>query len=215
MTLIGNKQVDLIINIPRKISPTDHQTDGYKIRRLAIDHHIPLITNFHIAQLFLQCLQGRLEGLNIAMIGDLKFSRTVHSLAQALYHFNARLYFVSHPTLEMPKRNCDELRERGVRFSFHKSVEEVIDKVDILYATRVQEERFAHKFEYEEVKDALLIKLSHLEKVKKNLKILHPLPRNHEIEREIDDTEHAYYFQQAQNGLCTRQALLALVLGKI
>ena len=110
--------------------------------------------------------------MHVAMVGDLKYGRTVHSLAQALSLFNVRLYFVSHPILEMPKRICDELKEKGIKFSFHKSVEEVIDKTDVLYMTRVQEERFAHKLEYEQVKNAFLLKAEQLEKAKNNLKHL-------------------------------------------
>ena len=104
-------------------------------------------TNQHPTQTFLDLFtirecQGKLEDLNIAMVGDLKQGRTVHSLAQALVPFRSRLYFVSPPSLEMPKSICDELREKGIKFSYHKSIEEILNKLDILYMTRIQEERF-------------------------------------------------------------------------
>lgn len=177
-------------------------------------------SNQHPTQTFLdlftiQETQGKLDGLHIALGGDLKYGRTVHSLAQAFVHFNPRFYFISPPLLELPKEICDELREKGVKFSFHKCVEEVIEKLDILYMTRIQEERFAHKMEYDSVKNAFSIALDHLKKVKPNFKILHPLPRNHEIDTSVDNSPHAGYFQQAENGLYVRQALLSLVLGGV
>lgn len=176
-------------------------------------------SNQHPTQTFLdlysihEC-QESLENLNIGMVGDLKYGRTVHSLAQALTHFNARLYFISPTTLEMPKEICNELREKGIKFSFHKTFDEIMYKLDILYMTRIQEERFSHTFEYEQIKNAFVLKKQHLKNVKPNLKILHPLPRVNEIDTEVDHTPHAYYFKQAENGLYTRQALLGLVLGK-
>lgn len=161
----------------------------------------------------LEC-QGKLDNLNIAMIGDLKYGRTVHSLAHASTHFNQRLYFVSPSSLEMPKSICDELREKQIKFTYHKDIDEVLDKIDILYMTRIQEERFPHKFEYEQVKNSYVLKPEHLKRAKKNLRVLHPFPRLNEIDREVDRTPYAYYFEQAQNGLFIRQALLALLLGK-
>lgn len=159
--------------------------------------------------------QKKLEGLHLAMAGDLKHGRTVHSLAQACTHFPMRLYFISPPLLEMPKEICAELRAKGIKFSFHQTIEEVIEKLDILYMTRIQEERFPNRWEYEQVKNASLLKNEHLSNVKPNFKILHPLPRVDEIDPEIDKTSYACYFEQAKNGLYIRQALLGLVLGKI
>jgi len=158
--------------------------------------------------------QKKLDGLNIALVGDLKYGRTVHSLAQAFIHFNPRFYFISPPLLELPKEICDELREKGIKFSFHKSIEDVIDKLDIMYMTRIQEERFVHKMEYESVKNAFHITLDQLHNVKPNFKILHPLPRINEIDISVDASPYASYFQQAENGLYVRQALLGLVLGE-
>lgn len=176
--------------------------------------------NQHPTQTFLdlfslQECQGRLDDLHIAMAGDLKYGRTVHSLAQALIHFKPRLYFLSPQGLEMPKEICNELKEKGIKFSFHQSFEEFIDKVDALYMTRIQEERFIHKLEFELVKHSYILKKEHLTNVKPNFKILHPLPRIFEINPAVDQTPYAYYFQQAQHGLFTRQALLGLILGKL
>ncbi len=156
--------------------------------------------------------QGTLEGLHIALVGDLKYGRTIHSLAEALIPFKPRFYFVSPPSLEMPKDICDYLRENGVKFSYHNSIEEIIHKLDILYVTRIQSERFANKMDYEEVKNFIHLSAENLTQAKKNLKVLHPLPRVTEIDNSVDATSHAYYFQQAKNGLYTRQALLSLVL---
>lgn len=176
--------------------------------------------NQHPTQTFLDLFslqesQGRLEDLHIALVGDLKYGRTVHSLAEALIHFKPRLYFVSPQGLEMPKEVCDRLKEKGVKFSFHPSFEEILPKVDVFYMTRIQEERFVHKLEYELVKHSYILKKEHLVDVKTNFKVLHPLPRVFEIDSSVDYTDYAYYFQQAKHGLLTRQALLGLILGKL
>lgn len=187
--------------------------------------HVPVInagdgSNQHPTQTFLDLFsiletQGKLENLHLALVGDLKYGRTVHSLAQACIHFNTRLYFISPAVLEMPKEICEELREKGIKFSFHKTIDEVIDKLDILYMTRIQEERFSHKLEFEQIKNAFILKKEHLKHAKQNLKILHPLPRVNEVDFAVDSTPYAYYFPQAQNGLYVRQALLALSLGQL
>lgn len=156
--------------------------------------------------------QGTLEGLHIALVGDLKHGRTVHSLAEALIPFKPRFYFISPPSLEMPKDICEYLRESGTKFSYHSSIDEIIHKLDILYMTRIQMERFAIKSDYDEVKNFAHLKAEHLANAKPNLKVLHPLPRVTEIASSVDGTPYAYYFQQAKNGLYTRQALLSLVL---
>lgn len=158
--------------------------------------------------------QNKLEGLNIAFVGDLLYGRTVHSLSLALRLFDSRLYFVAPPTLAMPNTICQTLRQAGTPFSFHQSIEEIIDKVDVLYMTRVQKERFASQEDYLQVKDRFILSSKLLERAQPHLKVLHPLPRVNEIEKEVDDTPYAYYFQQAENGIYVRQALLALLLGK-
>ncbi|MCX6706693.1 MAG: aspartate carbamoyltransferase [Candidatus Woesearchaeota archaeon] len=159
--------------------------------------------------------QGKISGLKIAMCGDLKYGRTVHSLAIALSHFNCRLYFISPESLKMPAYYLAELSKRGVMFSEHEKIEEVIDEVDIFYSTRIQKERFPDHAEYEKVKDVYILTKEMLNKVKKNMRIMHPLPRVNEITLSVDSTPHAYYFQQSANGIPVRQAVLSLVLGAL
>lgn len=157
--------------------------------------------------------QGRLHGLSIALVGDLKYSRTIHSVVQACLLFDMRLYLVSPEALTLPEPICDSLKKRGVRFSFHRSLEEVIPKVDILYMTRIQRERFAED-EYQLVKNYYVLTAALLQHAKPNLKVLHPLPRVDEIDRSVEKTPYAYYFVQAANGVYVRQALLALLLNE-
>ncbi|WP_299667186.1 aspartate carbamoyltransferase [uncultured Psychromonas sp.] len=155
--------------------------------------------------------QATLDNLNIAFVGDLKYGRTVHSLAQALSLFNCNFYFISPEALAMPDYIIEELNERNINFSLHSSIEEVVDDLDVLYMTRVQKERF-DETEYQHMKSAFLLNAGMLGNVRDNLKVLHPLPRVDEINIDVDDTPYAYYFQQAQNGVYARQALLALLL---
>ncbi|MGB5444418.1 MAG: aspartate carbamoyltransferase [Psychromonas sp.] len=155
--------------------------------------------------------QSRLDNLNIAFVGDLKYGRTVHSLAQALSLFNCNFYFIAPDALAMPDYILEELTERGINYSIHNSIEEVIGSLDVLYMTRVQKERF-DETEYQHIKSAFLLNADMLENVRENLKVLHPLPRIDEIHPNVDATPYAYYFQQAQNGVYARQALLALLL---
>jgi aspartate carbamoyltransferase catalytic subunit len=162
----------------------------------------------------LEC-QKKIDGLHIAMMGDPKHSRTMHSLAEALMHFKVQLYFVAPPSLQMPNSITDELKRARIKFSFHENMDDVLKKVDILYTNRVQEERFADRAEFERLKDVYVLRADKLQGVKKNMHVLNPLPRINEISTDVDATPHAYYFQQAANGLYVRQALLALLLGKI
>ncbi len=155
--------------------------------------------------------QGKLSGLNVAIVGDLKYGRTVHSLSYAAALFDMRLYFISPDELTLPDAILQELRKKRGKFSFHRSIEEVIGKVDILYMTRLQKERFDTST-YERVKENYILEEALLQKAKKHLRILHPLPRVGEIDRAIDKTPHAYYFQQAENGLFVRQSLLYSIL---
>lgn len=155
--------------------------------------------------------QGTLEGLNVAFVGDLKYGRTVHSLAQALSLFGCKFYFVSPAALAMPDYLCEELSQAGVNFEVVDDLEAVIPKLDILYMTRVQKERF-DPTEYQHMKANYILTAKMLNGAKDNLKVLHPLPRVDEITVDVDDTQHAYYFEQAENGVYARQALLALVL---
>lgn len=157
--------------------------------------------------------QGKIEELHIALAGDLKYGRTVHSLCLALIHYPVRLYFIAPEGLALPEAITHELKKKGVKFSFHKTFDEVLPKVDILYMQRIQKERFPDAgFD---ILNTCLLKKKHLEKVKPNFKILHALPRVDEIEESIDATSHAFYFQQAAFGVPIRMALLALLLGKL
>lgn len=155
--------------------------------------------------------QGTLDNLNIAFVGDLKYGRTVHSLAQALSQFNCNLFFIAPVALAMPDYILEELDDKNINYSVHSSIEEVVDSLDILYMTRVQKERF-DETEYQHIKSTFLLDTPMLNNVRDNLKVLHPLPRIDEIAKDVDDTPYAYYFQQAKNGVYARQALLALLL---
>ena len=153
--------------------------------------------------------QGKLKGIQLALIGDLRHSRTVHSLSLAASYFDMRLFFVSSQSLSLPDEISNCLKKQGVKFSFHATIEEVLGRVDIAYMTRLQKERLDSSFSH---KQPLILTEKMLAKVRKNLRILHPLPRVDEIESSIDKTPHAYYFQQAENGLYVRMALLSLIL---
>lgn len=156
--------------------------------------------------------QGQLTNLNIAMVGDLKYGRTVHSLTQALAKFSGnRFFFIAPDALSMPAHILHMLQERGIPYSLHGNFEEVIPELDILYMTRVQKERLDPS-EYANVKAQFVLHAADLQHARANLKVLHPLPRIDEIAPEVDKTPYAYYFQQAGNGIFARQALLALVL---
>jgi len=163
----------------------------------------------------IQECQKNLNGLSIALVGDLKYGRTIHSFAQACMLFDVRLYFVSPEGLALPEPICDALKKQGVRFSFHRSMEEVLPKVDILYLTRIQQERFSET-EYQLVKNNYILTPALLNnaKTRANLKVLHPLPRINEIDMGVDKTPYSHYFVQAANGVYVRQALLALLLNE-
>ncbi|TLY48786.1 MAG: aspartate carbamoyltransferase [Gammaproteobacteria bacterium] len=161
----------------------------------------------------LQEAQGDLEGLSIAFVGDLKYGRTVHSLVQLCALFNMRLFLVSPSILGLPEIICDELKHKGIRFSFHANLDEVISKIDILYMTRLQQERFTQS-EHQLFEKQYILTLDKLKKVKSNLNILHPLPRGLEIDKTIDETPYALYFKQVTNAIYVRQAVLSLLLEK-
>lgn len=158
--------------------------------------------------------QGTLENLNITMVGDLKYGRTVHSLLQAMSHFNPTFHFVAPDELKMPQEYKIFCDEHHIPYYEHKDFsEEVINQADILYMTRVQRERFTDLMEYERVKNVYILHNSMLANSKSNLRVLHPLPRVNEIAYDVDDNPKAYYFQQAKNGLYARQAIICKVLG--
>lgn len=153
--------------------------------------------------------QGTLDGLDITLVGDLKYGRTVHSMLTAMHHFNSRFRFIAPKELEMPVEYKEYCRSQGIQYS--ESAEfgsDVIDTSDIIYMTRVQRERFTDMLEYERVKDTYILRNSMLQDARPNLKILHPLPRVNEISQDVDDNPAAYYFQQAKNGLFIREALI-------
>lgn len=158
--------------------------------------------------------QGTLENLNIYLVGDLKYGRTVHSLIMALRHFNPTLHFIAPEELSLPNEYKDFCKENNIKFEEHNDFNaDVISNADILYMTRVQRERFTDPMEYERVKDVYILRASMLEKARENMKILHPLPRVNEIDYDVDNDSHAYYFEQARNGLYARQAIICDVLG--
>ncbi|WP_284192221.1 aspartate carbamoyltransferase [Vibrio zhanjiangensis] len=201
-----------------------HPQEGAARLASEFSHGVPVINagdgaNQHPTQTLLDLFsiaetQGRLDNLNVAFVGDLKYGRTVHSLTQALAKFNhVRFYFIAPDALAMPDYICEELDEAGIQYSMHTDMESVIPELDILYMTRVQKERFDES-EYAHIKSAYILTSSLLEGARENLKVLHPLPRVDEITVDVDKTPHAYYFEQAENGVYAREALLALVLNK-
>lgn len=159
--------------------------------------------------------QGRLDNLNIAFVGDLKYGRTVHSLTFALCNFNTTFYLVSPEELKLPSYVKRRIKENHLEYYQFTDMNDVIPKVDILYMTRIQKERFSDPIEYEQVKNAYILHNDMLQNAKPNMKVLHPLPRVNEIETDVDTNPSAYYFRQAQNGVYVRQALLASILGVI
>ena len=158
--------------------------------------------------------QGKLDDLHILLVGDLKYGRTVHSLIMAMRHFNPTFHFIAPEELSMPEELKAYCREQGIKYEEQTEfTEEVIAKADIIYMTRVQRERFTDLMEYERVKDVYILRAAMLRNAKPNMKILHPLPRVNEIAYDVDDDPHAYYFEQARNGLYAREAIICDVLG--
>jgi aspartate carbamoyltransferase catalytic subunit len=157
--------------------------------------------------------QGKLEDLNIFMVGDLKYGRTVHSLMMAMSRWNATFNFISPEELKMPDEFKLYLDNLGLKYYEHTELTDIISKADIIYMTRVQKERFSDPIEYEKVKNVYVLRNSMLKKTKPNMRILHPLPRVNEIHQDVDSNSKAYYFEQALNGVYTRQAILCYLLG--
>lgn len=175
--------------------------------------------NQHPTQTFLDLFTifesvGRLEGLCVGMMGDLKYGRTVHSLTHAMAMFGARLVFISPPSLAMPAHILTDLAEAGVPFRVAASPEEASDaEMDVLYVTRIQKERFGDPQEYESVAYSYRVTRETVDILGDSIRIMHPLPRVDEIAEEVDSMPGAIYFRQAHNGIPTRQALLGLVTG--
>jgi len=153
---------------------------------------------------------GRIDKLKIGLLGDLRYGRTVHSLAAALARFKNQLHFIAPESLAMPSRVTDTLPEK---WNEHDKLEEILPELDVLYVTRIQRERFPDPEDYRQIAGAYRITLECLRDAKPGLRILHPLPRVDEIATEVDATEHAVYFQQAANGVPVRMALLDAILG--
>ena len=195
-----------------------HNKDGSA--KLAADvAKIPVINagdgkNQHPTQTLLDLytikkIHGSLFNLNVALVGDLKYGRTVHSLAQALNMFNCRLFLVSPPSLKMPDHMIEELNN----YSEHEKIQDIISRADILYMTRIQRERFPDENEYQKIKNVYMLNAEMLKNVRPNMKVMHPLPRVNEINKDVDDTPYAHYFEQAQNGVIIRMAVLGMLLG--
>jgi len=158
--------------------------------------------------------KGGIEGLKVALVGDLRYGRTVHSLAYALSLYKIELYLVSPETLRMRREVLQTIKER-IQVTEKTGLEKIVPIVDVLYVTRIQKERFPDPVEYAKVKGSYRIDLETLREAKKDLTILHPLPRLDEIATEVDSTPYARYFQQVRNGIVVRMALLALILGAV
>jgi aspartate carbamoyltransferase catalytic subunit len=158
--------------------------------------------------------KGRIDGLKIALVGDLRYGRTVHSLAYALSLYNIELYLISPESLRMRHEVIRAIKNK-ISIIENANLENVIPQIDVLYVTRIQKERFPDPAEYAKVKGIYKIDLKTLKNAKKDMIILHPLPRLDEIAAEVDSTPQARYFQQVWNGIVVRMALLALVLGGV
>lgn len=161
----------------------------------------------------IQKTQGTLDNLNICMVGDLKYGRTVHSLLMAMSRWKTSFHFVAPEELKMPDEQKLYLRNLGLDYYETADLNEVINMADIVYMTRVQRERFSDPMEYEKVKNAYVLHDYMLSDTKPEMRILHPLPRVNEISTDVDGNTKAYYFEQALNGVYTRQAIICLLLG--
>ncbi|MFH1005071.1 MAG: aspartate carbamoyltransferase [Bacteroidota bacterium] len=157
--------------------------------------------------------QNKLDNLNITFVGDLKYGRTVHSLVISLSNFNCTYHFVSPTELKLPSAVKIHIKEKNLNYYQYTNLEDVINKTDILYMTRIQRERFSDPMEYEKIKNSYILTNEMLINTKENLKILHPFPRVNEISEDVDDNSKAYYFEQSLNGVYVRQALITSILG--
>lgn len=157
---------------------------------------------------------GHIDGLTITMLGDLKYGRTVHSLARLLSLYKVQIHYVSPPILRMPPSLIEEIRAKGIPQSEHDQLDDVLPETDVLYVTRVQKERFEDPNEYEAVKGSYVITAETMKRAKDRMIVMHPFPRVGEIDIEVDQDPRAAYFRQMEYGLYIRMALLAMVLGK-
>lgn len=157
--------------------------------------------------------QDTLDNLNLFLVGDLKYGRTVHSLLMAMSHFNTNYNFVSPEELRIPEEYKMFLSEHNLDYKEHIDFTNIISEADIIYMTRIQRERFSDPMEYEKTKNSYMLRRDMLEGTKKNLKVLHPLPRINEINEDVDESRQSYYFTQALNGVYTRMAIMSSILG--
>jgi aspartate carbamoyltransferase len=157
---------------------------------------------------------GQVDGMTVTMLGDLKYGRTVHSLARLLSLFKVKINYVSPEILRLPREVMDEVAEKGIPQAEFRSLEEVLPETDVLYVTRVQKERFEDPADYEKVKGAYVIDPEIMKAARQDMIVMHPLPRVGEISVDFDDDPRAAYFRQMEYGLYVRMALLAMVLGK-
>jgi aspartate carbamoyltransferase catalytic subunit len=177
-------------------------------------HHHPTQTLTDLLTIYR--LRGKLENLTVGYCGDLKFGRTVHSLAKALArHQKIKMIFISPQELVVPEYITRQLEKNGVEFSETRNLEEVMPQLDVLYMTRVQRERFFNEEDYIRLKDTYVLNREKMEQGKKDLIVLHPLPRVNEIAVEVDSDPRAAYFKQAKYGMYVRMALLASILGVV
>lgn len=158
--------------------------------------------------------KGTIDGLNIALAGDLLYGRTTHSLAVALRNYDVKCYFVSPRALKMRQDVIDDVNGK-LDYTELENLKTILPEMDIVYATRIQKERFSDPNEYDKLKDSYLINKEYLKSAKKEMKLMHPLPRVNEISTDVDETPHALYFKQMRHGIYLRMALLALVLGVV
>ncbi len=157
---------------------------------------------------------GHIDGLKVALVGDLKYGRTVHSLTKLLLLYNVEFYFISPEILRMPENILQEVRKAGHPYKELVDIHEVISEVDVLYVTRVQKERFEDLSQYEAVKDFYIVDPELMTRAKEKMIVMHPFPRVGEISYAVDNDPRAAYFRQIENGMYIRMALLAAVLGK-
>ena len=211
-----------IINGYADVIAMRHPVEG-AARLASEESKIPVInggdgSNQHPTQTMLDIytirqLNKTLDNLTVGFIGDLKYGRTVHSLALALAHFNAKMIFVAPAGLEMPQEFLDELKAANIKYVETTDLKASLPECDVIYNTRIQKERFPDEMEYNKVKGAYVLDGSLIPFFKPTSKILHPLPRVDELSSDLDDTVFAAYFQQARNGVPVRQAIIALTLG--
>jgi aspartate carbamoyltransferase len=158
--------------------------------------------------------KGTLEGLTVAMVGDLKYGRTVHSLSYALAPFSPKYVYCTPAELKMPEAITREVRARGIPVEETTDIHAALAQADIVYMTRVQRERFEDLAQYERMKSSYILNRTLVEQGKPGLVVMHPLPRVDEIALDVDSLPGAAYFRQAHNGVYLRMALLAMVMGK-